>query len=197
MDGRQITGIKNRLRICLYVLIIIAGIPWPATANPKSEELKIKIADISLLRQQLADRSRQAEEIRRALSDQQAFFNNEIVDLCKNQKIKGLKQAQQIPRIRHDIELLRIIASYVDLLDQKIRFYGTGNDKLAYLQQSASDDLKMMATLNDLKIDALSTQISLVVNQYLPEAHIIQIHPQHVEPVPAETVWKQIVQLDN
>jgi hypothetical protein len=50
----------------------------------------------------------------------------------------------------------------------------------------------MIATVSNLKIDALSTQISLVVNQYLSEAHIIQIDPDDIDPVPAESVWKSI-----
>jgi hypothetical protein len=162
-----------------------------AAANPKTEELQLKLADISLLRQQLLDRSRQAEQIRQALVGQQSFLVDETSSLCRTQKIKNLKQAQSNRRIHFDLELLRIIESYLDILDKKIRYYQTGNDKLAYLEQSAADDLKMMATLNVLKIDALSTQISLVVNHYLPEAHTILINPAQIEPVAVETVWKK------
>ena len=50
----------------------------------------------------------------------------------------------------------------------------------------------MMRALDDLKIDALTTQISLVINQYLPEAHAIQIAPgANALPSP-EQVWDRV-----
>jgi hypothetical protein len=197
MDRGQKTIVGKFIRACIFVLIMIGYTPWVVTANPKTDDLKLKLADISLLRQQLQDRSQQAEQIRQALVDQQDFLAGEASLLCRTLKIKSLKQAQNNTRIHYDLELLRMIEGYLDMLEQKIRFYQTGNDKLAYLHQSASDDLKMMATLNDLKIDALSTQISLVVNQYLPEAHTILIEPAQIKPAAAETVWeKRILTID-
>jgi hypothetical protein len=50
----------------------------------------------------------------------------------------------------------------------------------------------MITTLNDLQIDALTTQISLVINRYLPEAHVIQIDPIRIEPFPPKQVWEKL-----
>jgi hypothetical protein len=49
----------------------------------------------------------------------------------------------------------------------------------------------MISTVSDLKIDALTTQISLVINRYLPDAHTIQIDPQQVALISAEQVWQR------
>jgi hypothetical protein len=61
------------------------------------------------------------------------------------------------------------------------------------LQQLAGDDIKMMGALNDFEIDALTTQISLVINKYLGEAHIIQIDPEKINRSTPQTVWEAIV----
>jgi hypothetical protein len=37
------------------------------------------------------------------------------------------------------------------------------------------------------------TQISLVVNHYLPEAHVIQINNDHIIKPSAETIWQEII----
>jgi hypothetical protein len=76
--------------------------------------------------------------------------------------------------------------------NDKIRFYKTGQDKLVYLHQLVQDDLKMSATLNHYEIDALTTQISLLVNRYLQDAHAIQIDPQLVEPISLQQVWELV-----
>ena len=60
------------------------------------------------------------------------------------------------------------------------------------MKQLAEDDTKMVAALNDFQIDALATQISLVINQYLNEAHNIQIDAQNVGSVPPRIIWEQL-----
>ena len=80
----------------------------------------------------------------------------------------------------------------MDELDAKLLFLQTGRDRLSYLRQLAEDDIRMIATLNDLKIDALTTQISLVINRYMPEAHTIQIDPQDLTLLTDQQVWERL-----
>ncbi len=196
----------------LYRINISTHIPWawvlwvlgitlilaPATgggvfANPKATQLQQKMADISLLKQQLKEHSQKAESVLNALLTQRNELVSEIRILVKSLNIKTFEQAKQHLRIRYNMQLLRTLMAYVDMFDSKISFYQTGCDKLAYLHQLTADDIKMVTAMNDFQIDALTTQISLVINKYLPEAHAIQIDPKRMQPVSSEKVWDAVV----
>ncbi len=190
---------KNHARTMLSIVMSLALLLWwvfilaaPASANPKLSELERKIADLSLLEEQLAHRITQIQGIRGALIEQRNMLTSEVNLLVKNHQIKSLQQAQEQMRVRNNIELLRTVLTYGDELDAKILFYQNGRERLAYLSRLAEDDMRMISALNDLKIDALTTQISLIVNRYLPEAHAIQIDPQRVTLLSAQQVWDRI-----
>ena len=188
-----------RMTIIGHILICILLVPYAAeTANAesKADELQRKIADIDLLKDQLSDRKKQAEAVLNELLTQQQTLADEIRLIQKSYEFKSYQQVQEFDRARHNIELLRTITSYIEAFTRKIRFYQTGHDKLTYLHQSAEDDIKMISTLNDFEIDALTTQISLVINRYLREAHIIRIDPEKIELVSPEKIWKRIVKGD-
>ena len=178
----------------LATLLLWCAFIWaaPALANPKMSELEHKIADLSLLQEQLAHRITQIQGIRGALIEQRSMLTSEISLFLKNHQIKSLQQAQEQMRLRYNIELLRTVLTYGDELDAKILFYQNGRERLAYLSQLAEDDMRMISALNDLKIDALTTQISLIINRYLPEAHAIQIDPHRVTLLSAQQVWDRI-----
>ena len=173
--------------LLLALLFIFAPSAW---ANPKVSELQRKIADLNLLHQQLIDRAHQAESARSALLTQTQELVAEITVLVRSDGIRTYRQAQNNLRIHYNLMLLGTLEAYMQALESKLRLYQTGSDKLRYLSQLADDDIKMITTLNDLQIDALTTQISLVINRYLPEAHVIQIDPVRIEPLPPEQVWE-------
>jgi len=190
---------NKEARTMLSKVVPLALLLWcafmgaaPASANPKLSELERKIADLSLLQEQLAHRITQIQGIRGALIEQRNMLTSEVNLLVKNHQIKSLQQAQEQMRLRNNIELLRTVLTYGDELDAKILFYQNGRERLAYLSRLAEDDMRMISALNDLKIDALTTQISLIVNRYLPEAHVIQIEPQRVTLLSAQQVWDRI-----
>ena len=163
-----------------------------ACASAKAEELRRKIADIGLLKQQLSDRQRQVETVLEELMVQQRDLAAEVHLLQKSFGFSSYEQARRIDRAYYNIELLRTITAYINTFSEKIRIYKAGCDKLAYLHQLANDDIKMINTLSDFQIDALTTQISLVINRYLAEAHIVQIDPEKITPLPAAIVWEAI-----
>jgi hypothetical protein len=172
---------------------ILISIPCcEAQANSNIAELQRKIADITLLKKQLGDRQRQAESALETLLKQHNDLLAEAHVLISSFKIRSFEDSQQNLRLRYDMELLGTIAAYRRAFEAKIRLYQTGRDKLVYLQQLAQDDTKMVATLSDFQMDALATQISLVINQYLGEAHNIQIDPQAIEPVSSQKIWENI-----
>lgn len=174
-------------------LLFIGFSAIDASANTKSEELQRKIADIGLLAQQLEDRRQQAEAVLASLLSQQNDLVSEIRLLQKSLNFNTYSQVETYDRARYNIALLRTITAYNDKITDKIKVYKTGRDKLSYLQQLAEDDIKMIRTLNDFEIDALTTQISLVINKYLGEAHIIQIDPKNIQLAAPESIWEGIV----
>lgn len=187
-----------RIRPLIFTLLMtgLFSINYCVTdlsANSKADELKRKIADIGLLRQQLGDRQQQAEAVLSSLVVQQNELLAEVRLLQRSLNFKSYQQAMKNERAYYNIELLRTIMAYADEFTNKIRFYQSGQDKLTYLQQLADDDIKMIGALNDFEIDALTTQISLVINKYLGEAHIIQIDPEKIKPSTPETVWETMV----
>jgi hypothetical protein len=172
--------------------LLLTVMAWtPAAANVKKAELEQKIADIALLQNQLRDRMQQSQAILDALNEQQNLVTGEIQVLVRSLNIKTLAQAQDHLRLRNNLELLRMIHAYMDKLDSKLSFYQSGRERLGYLRKLAEDDIRMITTLSDLKIDALTTQISLMITRYLPEAHVIQIDPQEVPLTSLEQAWKR------
>ena len=181
------------VKFVLIGLLLIAS-PWfNAQADSNKEELLHKIADIALLKDQLGDRKKQAEAALESILNQQNELLAEAHLLIKSLNIKSYQDAKQHLRLRYDMELLGTIVSYRQAFETKIRFYQNGRDKLNYLQQLAEDDTRMITTLSDFRIDALTTQISLVINQYLEEAHSIQINPHKIEMISSQGIWDGVV----
>ncbi len=178
----------------LVTLFLVFYLTNTARAESKADELRRKIADIGLLKEQLADRIQQAESVLAELLAQQRNLAAEVRLLHKSYAFKSYEQVTEFDRAHHNIELLRSLTAYSDAFAKKIQFYQSGYDKLSYLRQLAEDDIKMINTLNDFEIDALTTQISLVINTYLREAHVIQIDPEKIELDSSETIWNKIVQ---
>ncbi len=186
----------NRIITLFFAIACLLAFSTPAalaSESSKPDELQRKIADIALLKQQLADRKAHAAAIQATLLKQQDDLVAEVRLLQKSFGFKSYQQAKKFDRARHNIGLLQTIIAYNRLFAEKIKIYQTGHDKLNYLQQLAEDDIKMIRTMNDFEIDALTTQISLVINRYLREAHVIQIDQKHMELVPPEKVWDGIV----
>lgn len=189
------TGLTSKMPaiFALIILIFAGGMRSHAAADTTMEELQRKVADMALLKQQLEDRRKEAESALEKLLKQRSDIVAEVHLLTRSLKINSLEDAQKNIRLRNDIELLRTISDYHRAFESKIRRYKTGRNKLTYLQQLAEDDTRMVAALNDFQIDALATQISLVMNQYLDDAHNIQIDPKDIESASAQNVWEAIV----
>ena len=163
-----------------------------ALANSNTRELERKAADITLLMEQLEDRRQQADAVLGELSRLENEIANEVRILKKSYDAAVLDDAMSHPRLVYNIKLMQQLLAYDQALEDKIRFYQSGRDKLTYLHQLVQDDLKMTTTIDDFKIDALTTQISMLVNKYLSEAHIIQLDSQRVTQVSPQQVWNHI-----
>jgi hypothetical protein len=189
---KNLTHISAFIVVTFIVWTGIGGPVPPAAANSKIAELQQKVADIALLHQELGHRIEQANEMREVFEQQRQLLTDEMTVLKNNCNATNGIPAEDELRIHYNKELLRVIATYTSQLEAKIVFFQTGQDKLTYLQKLACDDIRLIDTLKDLAIDALMTQISLVINTYLTEAHTIQLNPVEIlSPVPEET-WRTV-----
>lgn len=193
----MLANYKNRLCqisfMTLWVLLIPAIGAQADADNSKVQELQRKIADIGLIKQQLEDRREQAETLLAALAVQKKELVTELRLLHKSLNIRSYKKIKNNKRVKYNIKLLQTIDAYNRELSKKIRMYHSGYNKLSYLLESAEDDIQMINTLHDFEVDALTTQISLVINKYLSEAHIIQIDPEKIKLSSPETIWNRAI----
>jgi hypothetical protein len=174
--------------LCLFILNQV-----PVEAATKTAQLKQRLADISLLHSQLQEKIDSAERLRETLYDEVKKLRAEIVALKKEHQIRTFAEGVEIPRIRYNLTLIRELKGYVANFNEKIRFLQIGSDKLYYLYHQAEDDLRIINTLNDLKIEALQSQIDGVMAAYLPEAHNLLIDLSRIPYETPERIWEEIV----
>lgn len=173
--------------LCLFLLNHA-----PVQAAPKTASLQQRLADISLLHSQLQEKIESAERLREALYEEVKNLRTEIVALKKEYHIQALAEGVEIPRIRYNLTLLRELKGYIANFNEKIRFLQIGSDKLYYLYHQAEDDLRIINTLNDLKIEALQSQIDGVMAAYLPEAHNLLIDLSRIPYETPERIWEEM-----
>jgi hypothetical protein len=179
--------------LTLFFYQVILGSPALVFSEANMTDLQQKMAAISLLQNQLNQRKTKAIEIREKLYGHLSTLGSEVKIISAQKKITTFKDAQAHPRVLHNLQLYGEVHSYIDQINQKIRYYQIGLDKLDYLYQSADDHLKIINTLTHLKIEALLTQIDMVIQTYLPEAHRILISLDNLDISDATTVWNQMI----
>ena len=106
--------------IMIWLLTVTAFWTQVEANTGAGGELRRKIADIVLLRQQLQDRRQQAESALEAILMQQNEITAEAHILAKSLNIRTLEDAQEHLRLHYDIELLRTIAAFRDEFEKKI-----------------------------------------------------------------------------
>lgn len=178
------------------ILLAIAGLLFfssYANANQKAVSLKRAMADLALLDNQLSEKKEQAGYIKANLEDKIKSLKTEILEEKRINDIQTQSQAEKNPRIHYDLILISELTGFVDIVKGKIVFYKTGHDRLGYLYQQAEDELKIINTLNDLKIAALIAQVKSVVESYIPEAQTILISPKSLFRKSPGDIWTEIM----
>ena len=181
--------IKTWTFALLLVLILFS---IDAGANNKGEQLRRSMAEIALLNGQMAQRKADAVSIREALNVKFEEFKNEALQVLTGDKISTQADALDHPRIYYNLLLMAEIKAYISRCSQKIAFYRIACDRLSYLYQQADDDLKIVNTLSDLKIDALIGQTEKILDGYLTDAQTIVIDPTTLTIVKPENILAQL-----
>lgn len=163
--------------------------PAIASADDQGEQLRRTMAEIALLNSQVAQRKAEASEIRDALFQQLQTIKSEAINEAAEKGIRTPAEALDNPRIFHDLALMAEIQAYIARYTQKIGFYRVACDRLGYLHQQADDELKIVSARFDLKIEALISQAKKVIDDYLPEAQTIVIHPKTLTIETPQKIW--------
>ena len=163
-------------------------------AGSKIDILRQKIGQTLSLREKISKKRMQAIEIRESLKGQVSELRAEIIGDQKRLKIISYQEAIHTPRIYYDLMLVLQLRSYISELNKKIEVFASGNVKLEFLYLQADDDLKIIETLNHMRVERLMAQIdkalrkyTSIYNEYLFNANDIVLEK------PVE-IWNEIIQ---
>ena len=178
----------------IMFVMVLAFLVLPSTvmANKKDEQLRQTMADISLLNNQMAQRKTDAIGIRESLSARLEEIKTEAWREWREKGIKTDAEVLKNPRLLYDLMLMAEIQAYIHRYTQKIGYYRVACDRLSYLYQQADDDLKIVSTLSDMKIDALISQAEKILDDYLPDAQTLVIQPDKLTIEAPEKIWETL-----
>ena len=176
----------------LGVLLALAFFSLADAAADKGEQLRRSMAEIALLNGQMAQRKDDALSIRETLSQKLKELDSEAREVLRANKIRSQIDALEHPRIYYNLLLMAEIEAYMGRYTEKIAYYRVACDRLSYLYQQADDDLKIVNTLSDLKIDALIVQTEKILDGYLPDAQTIVINPATLAVVKPENLLPRL-----
>ena len=149
---------------CLLMLAFLAG-PLFA-AEPKTDLLNKKMIEIDFIQGTIEKKLLLAIEIRKKLERRMVDLGEEILETQKRLKIASYEKATDSPRIKNNLMLLGQLHAYLSKLNSEIENLEIGRAKLAFLYQLAEDDLKIIETLNHMKVEGLLTEIDRTMGKY-------------------------------
>lgn len=187
-------NIKLSQRIHTWGLLLITLLLIPGTLlanNSKTSTLCSKMAEISSLCQKVMERKAQASKLCEQLKQRIKELEKEIKEEGKGTTINSFQEAIRNPRIDYNIKLIQKILSYISRLKEKIQFFNIASEELAFLYQQAEDDLRILETLNDMKIEKVIDQIDKTSGKYQSEASRLVIDSDGIVLNPPEEIWER------
>ncbi|MGD8344791.1 MAG: hypothetical protein PVI38_06815 [Desulfobacterales bacterium] len=175
----------------IIVILSIAGSSIAADGL-KTHTLEGKINDISILRAKIIDKIDQAIEMRHYLKQRVAELRVEIRSEQISAEVYNHQAALQNLRIRYNLSLIQRLQAYIDLINERINYFQTGNARLKFLIDQIHDDLAIIDILEDMQIKNLIDRIDLVLNEFNPEMQKPIINVAHMRLLPTEYVWENI-----
>lgn len=184
-------------KFSLAVVILSIAISSMAADDHKTATLEGKINAISMLRAKIIDKIDQAVEMRHYLKQRVAELQMEIRSEQISAEVYSHQAALQNLRIRYNLSLIQTHQAYINLINERIDYFQTGNARLKFLIDQIHDDLAIIDILEDLQIKNLIDRIDLVLNEFNPEMQKPTINTAHIRLVPTEYVWENICLKDN
>ena len=189
-------NIKLSQRIHIWGLLLMTLLLIPGTimaTNSKTSTLRGKMAEISSLRHKVIERKVQATKLCEQLKQKIRELEKEIKRERRNSQISSFQEAIRNPRIDYNIKLIQKTLSYVSGLKEKIQFFSIASEELTFLYQLAQDELMILETLNDMKIEKVMDQMDEISGKYQSEASRLVIESDGIVLNPPEEIWESII----
>lgn len=188
--------VRNRRKICFWGLPLI--ILFLVTCNAvcfamSAKELRQKMTEIILLCEKININKSRAIEICRRLEEQNDELTQEINVERRRLRIVSYQEAMSSPRIVYNLKLIQKIELYIYRLKAKILDYQTGDDELKYLYQHIYDDLRIIETLNNIRVEKLMCQAGRLIDKYREEAEKLSIEIDDAELSKPKAIWNGII----
>lgn len=183
---------KNRIWGLFFIILLL--LPGNVLANNfKLSDLTNKMAEISSLRDKVIQRQAQASKLIKQLSQTMVGLKEEIKGEKRKLRITSCQEAIRNPRVDYNIKLIQKILVYISRLNEKVQYLDIASQELAFLYQQAEDDLKILETLSDMKIEKLMGQINQTTHKYQSEAKGLSIDVNGIVLSPPEEIWNSII----
>lgn len=183
---------KNRIWGLFFIILLL--LPGNILANNfKLSDLTNKMAEISSLRDKVIQRQAQASKLIKQLSQTMVDLKEEIKGEKRKLRITSCQEVIRNPRVDYNIKLIQKILVYISRLNEKIQYLDIASEELAFLYQQAEDDLKILETLSDMKIEKLMGQINQTTHKYQSEANRLVIDSDGIVLSPPEEIWESIM----
>ena len=177
----------------IFVIAILSLFSLPALSGGlKTNALEHKINEISILRVTIIDKIDKAVEMRHQLEQQLAELRMEIRSEQISAEVYTHQAALQNLRIRYNLSLIQTLQAYINLINERINFFQTGNARLKFLIDQIHDDLAIIDVLEDMQIKNLIERIDLVLSEFHPEMQKPIINIAQIRLLPTEYVWENI-----
>lgn len=177
----------------ILVIMMLSLIGLPAVSGGlKTSVLEQKINEISILRAKIIDKIDQAVEMRHRLEQRQAELGMEIRSEQISAEIDSYPTALQNLRIRNNLRLIQTLQAYIMLLDERLDYFQSGNERLKFLIDQINDDLVIIDILKDMEIKNLIDRIDSVLDEIIPETQKQIINAAHIRVQPIEYVWETV-----
>ena len=82
-------------------------------------------------------------------------------------------------------------------LDERIAYFQNGDEHLKFLAQEIKDDIAIINTLKDMKIESLTDRINRVLDEFIPETKKPVFDVTDIRMIPVENLWGEITMYSN
>ena len=189
---KRVSGI-----VILSILALLTLFNPVLAEGPKKKALQKKIYEISYLRAKIIDKIDQAVEMRIGLEYQLTVLRDEIRSEQTRSGIYSYPEALQNLRIRYNLSLIQVLQAYILRLNERITYFQNGNEHLRFLAQQINDDIAIINTLKDMKIDNLTDRINRVLDEFISETKKPVFDATDVRMIPVENLWGEITMYSN
>jgi hypothetical protein len=176
----------------LSILVLLISFNPVLAGGLKTKDLQKKIHEISSLRAKIIDKIDQAVEMRIGLECQLAVLRDEIRSEQTRRGIYSYPEALQNLRIRYNLSLIQVLQAYVMRLNERIAYFQNGNEHLKFLAQQIKDEIAIINTLKDMRIDSLTDRINRVLDEFIPETKKPVFDVTDIRMLPVENIWGEI-----